>query len=338
MKVLITGSAGFIGFHTSKRFLDEGHDVVGYDGFTEYYDPQLKRKREEILMQYPSFTSVEGMLEDKDLLTATIERHRPELVIHLAAQAGVRYSIDNPGAYISANVQGTFNLLEVLRYNVPKHLLIASTSSVYGGNTVFPFAETARTAFPVSLYAATKSACESVSHSYAHLFGIPTTCFRFFTVYGPWGRPDMALFKFVERIQRGEAIEVYGNGEMSRDFTYVDDLVESISRLSQVVPVATAAEAGRTSIDSVSPVAPWRVVNIAGGQPVKLMRFVEAIEETLGTEARKKMLPMQAGDVTDTLASPELLVSLTGYKPNTPIEVGVKSFVDWYMEHQLEAI
>lgn len=333
MKVLITGSAGFIGFHTAKRYLDDGHDVVGFDGFTEYYDPQLKRRRNEILQSYGSFLQVDGMLEDSALLNAMVEQHAPEIVIHLAAQAGVRYSIDNPAAYLSANVQGTFNLLEALRYNKPKHLLIASTSSVYGGNTTFPFAETARTAFPVSLYAATKSACEVMSHSYANLFRIPTTCFRFFTVYGPWGRPDMALFKFVDAIRRGDEIEVYGNGEMSRDFTFINDLVEGVVRLSQAVPQVGGANTEIGELDSVSPVAPWRVVNIAGGQPVPLMRFINAIEEILGTEAKKKMLPMQAGDVTDTLASPDLLVSLTDFKPSTPIKQGVQAFVDWYTEY-----
>lgn len=337
MKVLVTGSAGFIGFHTARRFLEAGHEVVGFDGFTEYYDPKLKRRRAEILKGYGSFVEVEGMLEDSSLVAQTVESHHPELVIHLAAQAGVRYSIENPGAYVSANVQGTFNLLEVLRYNKPKHLLLASTSSVYGGNTTFPFAESARTAFPVSLYAATKSACEAISHSYASLFGIPTTCFRFFTVYGPWGRPDMALFKFVDRIQRGEEIEVYGNGRMSRDFTFIDDLVEGIVRLSDVVPQVSGADADAGELDSVSPVAPWRAVNIAGGHPIPLMRFITAIEEILGYEAKKKMLPMQAGDVTDTLASPDLLVALTGFKPGTPIEQGVKAFVDWYGEYNRDA-
>lgn len=334
MKVLITGSAGFIGFHTAKRFLDDGHDVVGFDGFTEYYDPQLKRRRDAILRDYESFTPVEGMLEDAELLTVTVEEQQAELVIHLAAQAGVRYSIENPSAYISSNVQGTFNLLEALRYNKPNHLLFASTSSVYGGNTVFPFEETARTGFPVSLYAATKTAGESISHSYANLFGIPTTCFRFFTVYGPWGRPDMALFKFVDRILRNEEIEVYGNGQMSRDFTFIDDLVEGITRLSQTNPLPAGADASAGAIDSVSPVAPWRVVNIAGGQPVPLMEFITAIEETLGVTAKKKMLPMQPGDVTDTLASPALLGALTGFTPRTPIKQGVKSFVDWYTNYQ----
>lgn len=338
MTVLVTGSAGFIGFHTARRFLESGQEVIGFDGFTEYYDPELKRRRDRILREYGSFTSVRGMLEDSELLTATIEQHQPELVIHLAAQAGVRYSIENPGAYISANVLGTFNLLEALRYNMPKHLLLASTSSVYGGNTTFPFAEIARTAFPVSLYAATKSSCEVISHSYSHLFDIPTTCFRFFTVYGPWGRPDMALFKFVDGIRRDEEIDVYGNGEMSRDFTFIDDLVEGITRLSEVVPAAADSNVTTGGLDSVSPVAPWRVVNIAGGQPVPLMRFITAIEDTLGTEAKKKMLPMQAGDVTDTLASPDLLFALTGFRPSTPIEQGVKAFVEWYTEYQSEAI
>jgi UDP-glucuronate 4-epimerase len=336
MKVLVTGSAGFVGFHTSKRFLEDGHEVLGFDGFTEYYDPELKRRRNELLLGYEMFTSVVGMLEDAELLTKTVESFQPEIVIHLAAQAGVRYSIENPSAYISANIQGTFNLLEALRYNKPKHLLFASTSSVYGGNTTFPFAETARTAFPVSLYAATKSSCEVISHSYSNLFDIPTTCFRFFTVYGPWGRPDMALFKFVDAMQRDEEIEVYGNGNMSRDFTFIDDLVEGIVRLTSVVPTAARddADADAGELDSVSPVAPWRVVNIAGGQPVPLMHFITAIEQTLGATAKKRMLPMQAGDVTDTLASPDLLVSLTGFKPGTPIEQGVKAFVDWYTEYQ----
>jgi len=333
MTVLITGSAGFIGFHTAQRYLSAGHKVVGFDGFTEYYDPRLKRRRNDILQQHDAFTSVEGMLENAPLLTETIQRYRPQTVIHLAAQAGVRYSIENPAAYIASNVEGTFNLLEALRSNAPRHLLLASTSSVYGGNLTLPFEETSRTAFPVSLYAATKSAGEAISHSYAHLFGIPTTCFRFFTVYGPWGRPDMALFKFVERMLRGDEIEIYGNGEMSRDFTFIDDLVEGIVRLDTAVPEAAEITPGAATLDSVSPVAPWRVVNIAGGQPIPLMRFIGAIESALEIKARKKMLPMQAGDVVDTLASPQLLVALTGYRPTTPIEDGVKAFVEWYRDY-----
>ena len=336
MKVFITGTAGFIGFHVAKRFLDDGHEVVGYDGFVEYYDLRLKRARVQILDAYEQFSSVEGMLEDKELLKETVEGFQPELVIHLAAQAGVRYSLENPAAYIGSNVEGTANLLEVLRHNVPKHLMFASTSSIYGGNTDFPFEETARVAFPVSLYAATKGAGEALTHSYASLFGIPTTCFRFFTVYGPWGRPDMAPYKFVDRISRGEEIEVYGNGEMSRDFTYIDDLVEGVVRLSDVIPEASGSDEIPSPRDSVSPVAPWRVVNIAGGQPVPLMRFITAIEDALGVEAKKRMLPMQPGDVTDTLASPELLVALTGFKPNTVIEDGMKSVAAWYKDYHHE--
>ncbi|MEV7648965.1 NAD-dependent epimerase/dehydratase family protein [Arthrobacter sp. NPDC089319] len=338
MKVLVTGSAGFIGFHTAKRFLDAGHEVVGFDGFTKYYDPQLKQARDQILRGYSSFTPVVGMLEDRGLVLSTVEEHQPELVVHLAAQAGVRYSIENPAAYIDSNVLGTFHLVEALRHRKPKHFLFASTSSVYGANPVLPFEETARTAFPVSLYAATKSAGEAITHSYAHLFGIPTTCFRFFTVYGPWGRPDMAALKFIQRIRRGEEIEVYGNGEMSRDFTFIDDLVEGILRLSQVVPAASQTEPEVRAIDSISPVAPWRVVNIAGGKPVPLMRFITAIENALGVEAKKKMLPMQAGDVPDTLASPDLLLSLTGFRPNTTVEEGVKALVNWYSEYETGAI
>lgn len=333
MKVLVTGSAGFIGFHTAKRFLDDGHEVIGYDGFTEYYDPELKKARDKILRTYPSYTPVVGMLEDKVLVTAIVKEHQPDLVVHLAAQAGVRYSIENPRAYISSNIEGTFNLVEALRHHKPKHFLLASTSSVYGGNPVMPFEETSRTAFPVSLYAASKSACESITHSYAHLFNIPTTCFRFFTVYGPWGRPDMAPIKFVSRIMNGEEIEVYGDGEMSRDFTFIDDLVEGVVRLSEDVPSPLDQAQGKVDFDSISPVAPWRVVNIAGGQPVQLMRFIAAIEEALGITAKKRMLPMQPGDVTDTLASPDLLFALTGFKPATSVEDGIGAFVKWYREY-----
>jgi UDP-glucuronate 4-epimerase len=332
MKVFVTGAAGFIGFHLSQRLIADGHQVVGYDGMTPYYDVTLKQNRVAVLKQSNAFSMVEAMLEDKAALDAAIGDFAPDVIVHLAAQAGVRYSIEHPQTYISANLVGTFNVLEAARQLKPKHLLIASTSSVYGGNKDMPFRETDRTDFPVSLYAATKKAGEAMSHSYAHLFKIPTTCFRFFTVYGPWGRPDMALFKFVSAIAKGEPIDVYGEGKMRRDFTYVDDLVEAIVRLANAVPLEgkpVDVEGGR---DSLSPVAPWRVVNIAGGEPVGLMPFIETVEQSTGLIATKRLLPMQQGDVTETYAAPGLLHALTGYVPDTPLEVGVPAFVRWYRQ------
>lgn len=330
MRIFVTGTAGFIGFHLARRLLAEGHEVLGYDGMTPYYDVALKRARHSILAQDANFRAIEAMLEEEGRLEAEIAGFKPEIVVHLAAQAGVRYSLEAPEAYVSANLVGTFNLLEALRRHKPRHFLFASTSSVYGGNTDFPFAEADRTDFPVSLYAATKKAGEAMSHSYAHLFAVPTTCFRFFTVYGPWGRPDMALFKFVDAIEKGEPIDVYGMGKMRRDFTYVDDLVGSIIALFDAVPEANkpAPEAR----DSLSPVAPWRSVNIAGGQPVELMDFIAEIEKHLGKRAEKRMLPMQAGDVTATSADASLLRSLTGGQPMTGIGDGIKAFIDWYRD------
>lgn len=326
MKFFVTGSAGFVGFHLCRRLLAEGHQIVGYDGMTDYYDVGLKRRRHAILLQHAGFSVVEGMLEDKALLGRSIESLEPDIIVHLAAQAGVRYSIEAPEDYVSSNLAGSFNVLECARKASLKHLLIASTSSVYGGNQTVPFRETEATDHPLSFYAATKKAVEAMSHSYAHLFGIPTTCFRFFTVYGPWGRPDMALFKFVEAIQEGAPIELYGEGNMRRDFTYIDDLVEAIRRLGDRVPMVGAAVEG----DSLSPVAPWRVVNIAGGHPVGLLRFVEAIEAALGKRAERILAPMQPGDPGETYANPSLLEALTGYVPVTDIEAGVRAFVDWY--------
>lgn len=330
MKVFITGTAGFIGFHIARRLLGDGHLVAGFDGITEYYDVNLKRRRHEILRKWNSFSATEAMLEDRAALEGAICTFEPDIIVHLAAQAGVRYSIDHPETYISANLIGTSNLLEIARARPPKHLLIASTSSVYGGNTQMPFREVDRTDFPVSLYAATKKACEAMSHSYAHLFGVPTTCFRFFTVYGPWGRPDMALFKFVTAIEKNQPIDVYGEGRMRRDFTYIDDLVEAITRLFDAVPVAGNPVESAGVTDSLSTVGPWRVVNIAGGQPVGLMPFIETVEAALGKTARKIMLPMQSGDVVETFADASLLRELTGYTPETPVETGVRAFVDWF--------
>lgn len=327
MTILVTGAAGFIGFHVSKRLLELGVRVIGFDGFTPYYDVQLKRDRAAILEKYPAFQMVEGNLEDSALLTKLTVDEAPEIVIHLAAQAGVRYSIENPASYVSSNLDGTANLLEALRAAPPKHFLFASTSSVYGSNPSQPFREIDRTDFPVSLYAATKRSGEALTHSYAHLFGIPTTCFRFFTVYGPWGRPDMALFKFVQLIKHGKEIDVYGRGEMSRDFTYIEDLVGSILALMDQIPAPNTSFA---AADTVSPSAPWRVVNIGGGSPRKLWDFIDAIERKMGTVARKNLLPMQPGDVVSTYADTELLQELTGSKPATSLEDGVSAFVDWH--------
>lgn len=330
MRVFITGTAGFIGFHLARRLLADGHQVVGYDGMTPYYDVALKRARHALLRQSNHFVAIEAMLEDGAALGAAVADLAPEIIVHLAAQAGVRYSLEAPQTYIDANLVGTFNLLEAARQAGPRHLLLASTSSVYGGNATMPFAEADRTDFPVSLYAATKKAGEAMSHAYAHLHGLPTTCFRFFTVYGPWGRPDMALFKFVDAIERGVPIDIYGMGRMRRDFTYVEDLVEAITRLMAAAPVTGQPIAAEGVTDSLSPVAPWRSVNIAGGQPVELMDFIGAIETQLGRSAEKRLLPMQAGDVVATTADARLLEALIGYVPQTPIDQGIAAFIAWY--------
>ena len=337
MKVLVTGSAGFVGFHLCKRLLGDGHQVLGLDGMTPYYDVALKRGRLARLEALEGFSFLELMLEDKPALDAAVASFMPELAVHLAAQAGVRYSLEHPDSYVSSNLVGTANLLEVLRAQPPRHLLFASTSSVYGGNPAMPFGEADRTDFPVSLYAATKKAGEAMTHAYAHLFAIPTTCFRFFTVYGPWGRPDMALFRFVDAIDRDEPIDIYGEGRMRRDFTYVDDLVEAIIRLTDAVPRAGRPVQAAGVVDSLSPVAPWRVVNIAGGQPVELMDFVRTVEAATGRTAKKRMLPMQPGDVAQTHADPRLLEALVGYVPATPLATGVGAFVDWYRDYHRHA-
>jgi UDP-glucuronate 4-epimerase len=330
MRFLVTGSAGFIGFHLSRRLIEDGHFVTGFDGMTSYYDVRLKHRRQEMLARTNRFQAIEGLLEDTSALQRASDAGEPDVIVHLAAQAGVRYSLDHPEAYASSNLIGTFNVLELARRTAPRHLLLASTSSVYGGNEVMPFAETHRADSPLTLYAATKKAGEAMSHAYAHLWKIPTTCLRFFTVYGPWGRPDMALFKFVHAIERGLPIDVYGGGAMQRDFTFVDDLVEAIVRLVDCAPVAGAPVPAEKAADSLSPVAPWRVVNIAGGEPVGLMDFIAAIERRLGKVAVKNMMEMQQGDVAATRSDTRLLEALVGYVPTTHIEEGVRRFVDWY--------
>ena len=277
--------------------------------------------------------TVTGMLEDKAALDRAAELAEPDVIVHLAAQAGVRYSLENPRSYVDSNLVGSFNVLELARNLQPKHLLLASTSSVYGANEKIPFAESDKADEQMTIYAATKKSMELMAHSYAHLFHVPTTAFRFFTVYGPWGRPDMALFKFVDAIRNDRPIEIYGEGKMSRDFTYIDDLVEGIVRLINVIPSEENRVVSDTIIDTLSKNAPFRVVNIGGGQPVGLMNFVETIETMLGKKAIRKMLPMQPGDVHNTYAVPDLLVALTGFKPGIEVEVGVRRFVEWYQEN-----
>ncbi|MCD7109048.1 NAD-dependent epimerase/dehydratase family protein [Rhizobium sp. DKSPLA3] len=337
MRYFITGTAGFIGFHLAHRLVREGHTVVGFDAMTPYYDVDLKRKRHALLERFDEFTGVIGRLEDRAALAAAAEAATPDVMIHLAAQAGVRYSLKEPRSYIDSNLVGSFNVIDLARDLKPQHLLIASTSSVYGSNEKVPFEEDDRADEPMSLYAATKKSMELMAHSYAHLFAVPTTAFRFFTVYGPWGRPDMALFKFVEAIRQGRPIDVYGEGRMSRDFTYIDDLVDGILRLSQAVPLEESRLRDGAVADSLSHHAPFRTVNIGGGQPVELLTFIETIEQRLGRTAIKTMLPMQPGDMQRTYASPDLLKALTGFQPKVTLAEGVSRFVDWYDEHYPQA-
>lgn len=330
MRILATGTAGFIGFHVARRLLTEGHQVTGIDAMTPYYDVRLKERRHALLESMAGFEAHRAMIEDAAAVGRIAERAAPDIVIHLAAQAGVRYSLENPRAYIDANLVGTFTILELCRAMKPRHLLIASTSSVYGANTALPFAETDPADHPLTLYAASKKAAEAMAHSYAHLWNVPTTLFRFFTVYGPWGRPDMALFKFVEAILADRPIEVYNFGHMERDFTYIDDLVEAIVRLMDKVPVIGQKVAPE---DSLSPAAPFRIVNIGGGNPVGLLDFIEAIETALGRRAKRRYLEAQPGDVPKTAASAKLLEALIGERPRTPVALGVAEFVRWFRDY-----
>jgi UDP-glucuronate 4-epimerase len=332
MRIFITGSAGFIGFHLCRRLLEHGHLVDGFDGMTPYYDVRLKAARHGQLARSNAFRPHIAMLEDMDALTRAVEASNPDVIIHLAAQAGVRYSLENPRAYINANIVGTFNVMELARSRSIGHLLMASTSSVYGANTVMPFVEHERTDHPLTLYAATKKATEVMAHSYAHLWSLPTTMFRFFSVYGAWGRPDMALFKFVDGITNDRPIDIYNHGDMRRDFTYVTDLVEAIARLVDCVPRGQG-DLSETDDFSLSPVAPFRVVNIGRGTSVNLLDFIDAIERKLGKKAIRNYMEMQPGDVPNTFADASLLERLTGFRPETTVEQGVSEFVDWYQEY-----
>ncbi|OOY13484.1 UDP-glucuronate 5-epimerase [Thioclava marina] len=332
-RILITGTAGFIGYHLAKLLLDEGFRVHGYDGMTDYYDVALKQRRHAMLLQNPNFTATEGMLEDLETFDAMADDFKPEIIVHLAAQAGVRYSLEQPRAYIDANVVGTFNVMEAARRHAVQHLLMASTSSVYGANEDMPYAETDKADTQLTIYAATKKATESMGHSYAHLWNIPTTMFRFFTVYGPWGRPDMALFKFTDAILDGRPIDIYNHGEMYRDFTYVEDLVRGIRLLIDAIPERPASRDDIAEGDSLSPVAPYRIVNIGNSDKVKLLDFVDALEAELGRPAIRNYMEMQKGDVPATWADASLLQRLTGYRPQTDVRDGIAKFVAWFRDY-----
>jgi UDP-glucuronate 4-epimerase len=329
MRILVTGTAGFIGAALGMRLLERGDEVIGIDCLDTYYDVGLKRARLARLAASPAFTDLRIRLEDRLAVAEAFRAHRPERVVNLAAQAGVRYSIENPMAYVDSNLLGFANILEGCRQNGVGHLVYASSSSVYGANTNMPFSVHHNVDHPLSLYAATKKANELMAHTYSHLYGVPTTGLRFFTVYGPWGRPDMALFKFTKAILEDRPIEVFNYGHHRRDFTYVDDIVEGVIRVLDRPAEPNGAWSGADP-DSATSTAPYRLYNIGNHQPVELMRYIEVLEQCLGKTAEKTLLPLQAGDVPDTYADVEDLVRDTGYKPATPIEVGVRNFVDWY--------
>ncbi|WP_315858955.1 NAD-dependent epimerase [Cyanobium sp. WKJ7-Wakatipu] len=336
MTVFVTGAAGFIGYHLSRRLLEQGTPVVGFDNVNPYYDPSLKRARLAQLQATATqtgtpFQLIEADLEDRAAVEAAFAEHKPQKVVNLAAQAGVRYSIENPSAYIQANLVGFGHILEGCRHHEVENLLYASSSSVYGGNTRLPFSEQQGVDHPVSLYAASKKANELMAHTYSHLYGLPATGLRFFTVYGPWGRPDMALFLFTKAMLAGEPIQVFNNGEMVRDFTYVDDIIESLIRLLDK-PAAPDPAFDPAAPDPATSWAPHRVFNIGNSNPTPLMDYIEAIESALGITAEKQFLPMQPGDVPATAADTSALEAWTGFKPNTPVREGVARFVAWYRE------
>ena len=330
--ILITGSAGFIGFNLAKSLLDSDHCVHGYDGMTDYYDVRLKHKRNKILKSYKKFSFTKGMLENEKVLEKAVTDFKPEIIIHLAAQAGVRDSVEKPRVYISSNITGTFNIIELANKLKVNHLLIASSSSVYGANKNIPYREIDKTQTQLSIYAATKKATESIAHSYSNLWKLPITVLRFFTVYGPWGRPDMALFKFTDSIIKGKQIDIYNNGEMYRDFTYIDDVVKSVTSLINVIP-KSKNKANIDKKDSLSLVAPFRIINIGNSNKIKLLDFVEAIESCLKKKAIRNYMPIQKGDVHATWANIDLLKKLTKYSPTTDFKEGIKKFIEWYLIH-----
>jgi UDP-glucuronate 4-epimerase len=332
LRILVTGAAGFIGYFTAKRLLERGDTVVGFDNFNSYYDPRLKRARAKQLTRFEAFRMVEGNLENREVVSSTFGEHKFDKVVHLAAQAGVRYSIENPHAYIDSNITGTLHILEGCRHTKVQHLVYASSSSVYGANTGMPFSVHQGVNHPLALYGATKKANEMMAHAYSSLYNIPTTGLRFFTVYGPYGRPDMALFLFTRNILAGKPIDVFNHGRHRRDFTYIDDIVEGVIRTMDHTAEANPDWDGNNP-DPATSKAPYRLYNIGNRQPVELLRYIEVLEECLGRKAEMNLLPLQPGDVPDTWSDTEDLVQDVGYQPETPVEVGVKNFVDWYREY-----
>ena len=333
MKVLVTGTAGFIGSHVALKLLARGDEVIGVDSLNDYYDVNLKKARLARFMDHPGYTHVHADLADRTAIEDVFARHRPQRVVNLAAQAGVRYAAENPHVYVASNVTGFLHVLEGCRHHGVEHLVFASTSSVYGANRAMPFNEHQGTEHPLTLYAATKKANEMMAHSYAHLYGIAATGLRFFTVYGPWGRPDMALFLFTRAILAGEPIKVFNHGHHRRSFTYVDDIVEGVVRALDRVPAADPAWKGEAPDPGTSGVAPYRIYNIGNEEPVELLRYIEVLEQCLGRKAVMELLPLQAGDVPDTEADVSALVADVGYRPQVGVEEGVANFVRWYREY-----
>ena len=329
MKIFITGSSGFIGFHLSKKLLDKGHSIHGFDSMNSYYDVELKKSRYQILKKYKKFFFTKGKVENQKIISNTILKFNPKIIIHLAAQAGVRYSIEKPRIYLDTNITGTYNIIELAKKVNVKHLLIASSSSVYGANKKLPFKEIDKTETQLSIYAATKKSTESIAHSYSSIWKIPTTMLRLFTVYGPWGRPDMALFKFTKGIINKKKIDIYNQGKMYRDFTYIDDIVDGIDALINKAP--NLKQLGKIKNDSLSPVAPFRILNIGNTHKVYLLDFINSLESELGKKALRNYMPMQKGDVIMTLSDTSLLKKITGYNPKTNYKIGIKKFIKWYL-------
>lgn len=333
MKILVTGTAGFIGSHVAMRLLERGDEVVGIDNLNDYYDVELKKARLARFAGHPRYTHLAADLADRAAIETAFATHRPQRVINLAAQAGVRYAAQNPHVYVSSNVTGFLHILEGCRHHCVEHLVFASTSSVYGANRAMPFSEHSPTEHPLTLYAATKKANEQMAHSYAHLYGIPSTGLRFFTVYGPWGRPDMALFLFTKAILAGEPIKVFNHGHHKRSFTYVDDIVEGVIRTLDTVPGTNAEWDAMHPDPATSGVAPYRIYNIGNEQPVELLRYIEVLEQCLDKKAVMELLPLQAGDVPDTEADVSELITNVGYRPVVSVEEGVAKFVEWYRDY-----